>query len=149
LKLLILSTVLLVGCDLENRTVTVYPAHCEGELVQRVGANPYCRGKVTSPLSRFQFTVDHQTVVETWPDPTFPPVPPTKLQNCAVKDAENWHCATGAAGTQFHELMSDGDYSSWWDGRRPYPSGADTGTVYVSAVYWYALTYAPSIVETK
>ena len=76
---------LLAACSNDGVEVTVYPLLCDGPLIAGD-----CRGKIT-PMNRTAYKVfpAAQQVVFWTPGISDRPV---RLEQCAVRDSENWKC---------------------------------------------------------
>jgi hypothetical protein len=109
-----------------NGTVSNYPVHCEGK-VDRVGNT--CSGRLTYVLNRRTFSVDaqQQRVIEQFENPG---ALPDHLDNCTVKDVDNWVCHRLLGGSQDTQMMSRWAYNDF---------GLDLpndDVVYVSRAQW-------------
>lgn len=82
--------------------VKQYIAYCSEEI-----QNDKCPVReIPSIVATYKASYDNQAVV-TWIDDG----PPSRLKNCAVRNAKNWSCTRDPAAATLVDQMVDGEYT--------------------------------------
>jgi hypothetical protein len=123
--LVLLSVALSSACALASGEVANYPLHCQGTVDRSANR---CAGTLTYRLTQRTFTVDasQQKVIE---ESENPGAFPTRLENCTVRNTENWVCHRLLGGVYYRQGMTHGTYND---------SGLGLPTDDVVYVSWYA-----------